>query len=79
MEREGIVIAVESERYYATQSVQHLVARLREGMEPGREYGPAELREILGLSRKYLIPFLEFCDRKRYTERRTTGRVLLTS
>jgi selenocysteine-specific elongation factor len=79
MEREGIVIAVESERYYATQSVQDLVARLREGMEPGREYGPAELREILGLSRKYLIPFLEFCDRKRYTERRTTGRVLLTS
>jgi selenocysteine-specific elongation SelB-like protein len=30
---------------------------------------------VLGLSRKYLIPFLEFCDRKRVTERRATGRV----
>jgi selenocysteine-specific elongation factor len=77
MEREGLVVPVEAERYYASQAVQHLVGLLREGMEEGREYGPAELREILGLSRKYLIPFLEFCDRMRYTERRTTGRVLL--
>jgi selenocysteine-specific elongation SelB-like protein len=44
-------------------------------MTEGREYSPAELREMLGLSRKYLIPFLEFCDRKRITERRATGRV----
>lgn len=79
LERRGEVIAVEPERYFASGAVAALTRRLREGMEEGREYSPAELREILGLSRKFLIPFLEFCDRMRHTERRGTGRVLLQS
>ncbi len=79
LEREGLVIAVETERYYEAEAVRRLVARLRAGMTNGTEYSPTELREVLGLSRKYLIPFLEFCDRKRITERRATGRVLLDS
>jgi selenocysteine-specific elongation factor len=79
MEREGTVVAVESERFYDVEAVQGLLGLMRREMEVGREYGPAELREILGLSRKFLIPFLEFCDRMQYTERRTTGRVLLPS
>jgi hypothetical protein len=49
---------------------------LKGAMVPGREYSPTEMRDVLGVSRKFLIPFLEFCDRQRITERRTTGRVL---
>ena len=45
-------------------------------MEGGRVYSPGELRELLGITRKYLIPFLEYCDRQRVTERRMQGRVL---
>jgi hypothetical protein len=45
-------------------------------MEPARIYSPAELRDVLGVSRKYLIPFLEYCDRRQITERRADGRVL---
>ena len=75
LEREGAVIAVEPGRFYAAEAVERLVTRLRDGMTEGREYSPAELREMLGVSRKYLIPFLEYCDRKRITERRVTGRV----
>jgi selenocysteine-specific elongation factor len=44
-------------------------------MVMGREYGPAELRDLVGLSRKYLIPFLEYCDRTGITARKATGRV----
>jgi hypothetical protein len=44
-------------------------------MAVGREYSPAELRELLGLSRKFLIPFLEYCDRVGYTVRGVTGRL----
>jgi selenocysteine-specific elongation factor len=76
LEREGRVVQVEADRFYAAPAVQELVGRLRRGMEPGREYGPAELRELLGTSRKFLIPFLEYCDRQRITERRREGRVL---
>lgn len=76
LEREGEVVAVEEGRYYETEALRRLTARLRDGMTEEREYSPAELRELLGLSRKYLIPFLEYCDQQRITERRSTGRVL---
>jgi selenocysteine-specific elongation factor len=77
LERDGRVAGVESGRFYAVEEIERLVTRLRDGMTEGREYSPSELREVLGLSRKYLIPFLEYCDRKRITERRATGRVRL--
>lgn len=76
LEREGEVVAVEEGRYYEKGALRQLTARLRDGMTPGREYSPSELRELLGLSRKFLIPFLEYCDQHRITERRTSGRVL---
>jgi len=38
------------------------------------DYGPAELREFLGLTRKFLIPFLEYCDREGFTTRNELGR-----
>jgi len=76
LEREGTVVSVESDRYYDTGALTTLVDRLRGGMVAGREYTPSELRDVIGLSRKYLIPFLEYCDRRGITERRSTGRVL---
>jgi selenocysteine-specific elongation factor len=53
-----------------------MVGKLREELVPGEVYVPAQLRDILGFSRKYLIPFLEYCDRNGVTERRGEGRVL---
>ena len=77
LEREQRLVAVEADRWFARPAVDQLVAQLRAGMSPGREHTPAELRDILGLSRKFLIPFLEYCDRQHITERRSSGRVLL--
>jgi selenocysteine-specific elongation factor len=76
LEREGAVVPVDGERYYEVDALTLLVGRLRTGMEAGREYSPSELRDVIGLSRKYLIPFLEYCDRRGITERRLAGRVL---
>ncbi len=75
LERRGIVRQVELDRYYSIEALDGLRTALRTGMSPGREYGPAELRDLLGVSRKYLIPLLEHCDRVGLTERRTGGRV----
>jgi selenocysteine-specific elongation factor len=71
-----VIISVESDRYYSREAVSGLIDRLRGGMTEGKEYSPAELRDVIGLSRKFLIPFLEYCDRSGVTERRPTGRVL---
>jgi selenocysteine-specific elongation factor len=76
LERQGRIVQVEADRYYDRSAVDALIAKLRAGLAPGRAYAPAQLRDLLGFSRKYLIPFLEFCDRIGVTERRGEGRTL---
>ncbi|MDP9278580.1 MAG: selenocysteine-specific translation elongation factor [Gemmatimonadota bacterium] len=76
MERQGRIVQVETDRYYDRSALEAMIARLREALVPGNVYVPAQLRDILGFSRKFLIPFLEFCDRSGITERRGDGRTL---
>jgi selenocysteine-specific elongation factor len=76
MERQGRIVQVEADRYYDRGTVDAMIVRLRTELIPGRVYVPAQLRDVLGFSRKYLIPFLEFCDRCGVTERRGEGRIL---
>ncbi|HEY4130969.1 MAG TPA: selenocysteine-specific translation elongation factor [Gemmatimonadaceae bacterium] len=75
LERNGLVVQVESNRYYTDTELKSLVSRLRAAMASGAEFGPPEIRDALGLSRKFLIPFLEYCDRVGHTNRRVNGRV----
>jgi len=77
LEREREVVAVEADRWFARASLDEMIGQLRGGMRPGQEHSPAELRDLLGFSRKFLIPFLEYCDRHHITERRSSGRVLM--
>jgi selenocysteine-specific elongation factor len=74
LERMGELQRVAEDRYYSVSAVSGMIQRLRSELETGRIYSPGELREVLGVSRKYLIPFLEFCDRSGVTERREKGR-----
>jgi selenocysteine-specific elongation factor len=72
--REGELVAVETNRYYLPASVMDLTRRLEVGMDAASDYGPADLRDLLVLTRKFLIPFLEYCDREGYTIRNELGR-----
>lgn len=76
LERQGRVVQVETDRYYDRSALEAMIVRLKNGLVPGKVYVPAQLRDVLGFSRKYLIPFLEFCDRNGITERRGDGRML---
>jgi selenocysteine-specific elongation factor len=62
------VEAVERERFYARPALERFAATL---VEIGREslISPGALRDRLGISRKYLIPLLEWADAKGITER----------
>jgi len=75
LERRGDVVQVEQNRYYASPALKQLIDRLRMTMAGGAELSPSELREAIGLSRKFLIPLLEYSDRVGYTNRGLTGRV----
>ena len=75
-ERSGLVAPVSLDRFYDSEALQGMIDALRKGMAKDREYTPQEIRDIIGVSRKFLIPFLEYCDRTGVTERRADGRVL---
>jgi selenocysteine-specific elongation factor len=66
--RSGRVEAVERERWYARPALDRFTAALT---EIGRErlIAPAALRDRLGISRKFMIPLLEWADAKGITER----------
>ena len=62
----GRVEPVERHRYYARVPLERFVRTLREAGTDD-EIVPARLRERLGISRKYLIPLLEWADMKGVT------------
>jgi selenocysteine-specific elongation factor len=75
LERRGDVVQVEPDRYYTAGQLKLLLDRLRRSMPAGTELSPSQIRDALELSRKFLIPFLEYCDRAGYTNRSVTGRI----
>ena len=75
LERQKRVIQVEEARFYDPDAVRELLGRLEAGMAGKGEVAPTDLKEVLGFSRKYLIPFLEYCDKRGYTQRVGGGRI----
>ncbi|HEY2850497.1 MAG TPA: selenocysteine-specific translation elongation factor [Gemmatimonadaceae bacterium] len=63
LEREGRAVAVAPDRFYAPAALASLTDSLRAATADGATKTASQIREALGLSRKYLIPFLEYCDR----------------
>ena len=73
-ERQGRVVAVERDRFVARQALDHLEAQLA-GIASRGPITPGTLREATGLSRKHLIPLLEWADRTGLTTRQGEGRI----
>ena len=71
----GEVEAVERDRYYARAALDQFIAVLNDLGQQG-EIIPGAVRERLGLTRKYLIPLLEWADGKGITVRAGEGRRL---
>ena len=71
----GLVKAVEPDRYYSSGALNRFTALLVEEGGTGLIH-PAALRERVGVSRKYLIPLLEWADRQGITVRMPDGRRL---
>ena len=65
---DGLIVRVERDRYFARKALEEFEVALRDLGRDG-EIGVGALRERLGLSRKYLIPLLEWADREGLTVR----------
>ncbi len=74
--REGGVEQVDQERYAAKPALEEFRRILEETLRELGRATPAQLRDRTGLSRKYLIPLLEWADRRGITRRQGDARVL---
>lgn len=72
----GRLQAITPDLYLEPEALSELRDRVRRFLEPGRSATPADFRDIIDVSRKYLIPLLEYLDATGLTRRTPAGRVL---
>jgi selenocysteine-specific elongation factor len=73
---EGQIVGITPEIYIAREESEALVERIEALLSDGQPAPPTRFKEALGLSRKYLIPVLEYLDREGVTRRTGEGRTL---
>ena len=74
--RDGTIESVDQERFAAPAALAEFRAELEKALGELGSATPADLRERFALTRKYLIPLLEWADRRGVTERKGDSRVL---
>ena len=69
LERDGSVIRVATDLYYLSSTVDQVRAILKKFLAEKGEIAAASFRDLIGSSRKYTIPLLEYFDREGTTIR----------
>jgi selenocysteine-specific elongation factor len=67
--REGALVRINDSMYITRERYDRMIGLLRGFFAGKREMGVSEFRDLLGASRKYSIPFLEYLDSNRVTLR----------
>ena len=67
--RQGAAVRIGGDRYYDSTTLTEVTTKTVAEIERLGQASPADLREALGLSRKYLIPLLEWLDSQGITAR----------
>jgi selenocysteine-specific elongation factor len=74
--REGSVEQLDQERFASKRALDDFRAALEAALRDAGPQTPAQLRDRFGLTRKYLIPLLEWADRRGITRRDGDARTL---
>jgi selenocysteine-specific elongation factor len=69
LEREGSVVRITTDMYFLASSIEQLRATLVRFLGEKGEMNAAAFRDLIGSSRKYTIPLLEYFDRAGLTIR----------
>ncbi|MGE5553826.1 MAG: selenocysteine-specific translation elongation factor [Betaproteobacteria bacterium] len=67
--KEGRVVKVSEELYFSPAALARVREALREHFAAEKTLEPPAFKDKLGLSRKFAIPLLEYCDRVKWTRR----------
>jgi len=70
------LVRVKDSLYFHAEALASIEERLVAMLRERKEIGPGDIKDLLGISRKYAIPLLEFFDARRVTARVGERRVL---
>jgi selenocysteine-specific elongation factor len=70
------LVRVKESMYFHAEALDAIQDKLVAMLRERKEIGPADIKDLLGISRKYAIPLLEFFDSRRVTTRVGERRVL---
>lgn len=73
---EGRLRKIKEDMYYSSAALQEIIDAVEAYFQTNDDLGPPQLREITGLSRKYVIPLLEYMDKEKITVRVGDKRIL---
>jgi selenocysteine-specific elongation factor len=74
--RAGLVAKVKGDLFYYPEALEILRGKLVGFLSERKEITPAEFRELTGLSRKFMIPVLEYFDAQKITIRVGDKRIM---
>lgn len=69
LSRDGKVVKIKDDMYLSRQYEEILKKHVGEFILKNQSMGPADMKTIIGSSRKYAIPYFEYLDRIRFTMR----------
>jgi selenocysteine-specific elongation factor len=70
------LVRVKESLFFHTEALEAIQQKLVALLSERKEIGPGDIKDLLGISRKYAIPLLEFFDGRRVTQRVGERRVL---
>jgi selenocysteine-specific elongation factor len=74
--RDGRIVKIKGDIHYAPLPLSQIGEKLVALLKEKKEITPPEFREVTGLSRKFMIPLLEYFDQKKVTIRVGDKRML---
>jgi selenocysteine-specific elongation factor len=73
---EGRLVRVKESLYFHADALGAIQTKLVACLKERRDIGPADVKDLLGVTRKYAIPLMEYFDAQRITVRQGERRVL---
>jgi selenocysteine-specific elongation factor len=70
------LVRVRESLYFHAEALAAIQDKLIECLRQKKDVGPADVKDLLGISRKYAIPLMEYFDAQRVTVRQGERRVL---
>jgi len=72
----GKLVRVKESLFFHARALDSIQTKLVALLRERKEIGPSDIKDLLGISRKYAIPLLEFFDQRRVTARVGERRIL---